>query len=298
MHGLGGSEQCHPPGHVHRNHAALPSIHGPGDTAQPRPSCSPITRTRMTRHSISLVEHLRHGLASAVLSAAALAAPTAEAIAPQLSMSARFQGGTNRPSARSQGATPARRPRQSPRVPLSDLRQPPPAAVLMRGGAAPLAESGRPRPLSIGTAGAPPLAVPDRTPRFPGAGLHRRMQATAAPALPQWRSAGPGQRHAMLLPLPSRRWGTRPSASIPALQASAPADPSDRHQPGRTGTAPRPVQCQPLGEPGPLAAGCRHSAVAGGRVVERLRLRPTPGWLVAPLSAVLPADHRAGAAAA
>jgi hypothetical protein len=193
---------------------------------------------------------------------------------------------------------PPRRPRQSPRVPLSDLRQPPPAAVLMRGGAAPLAESGSPRPLSIGTAGAPPLAVPDRTPRFPGAGLHRRMQATAAPALPQWRSAGPGQRHAMLLPLPSRRWGTRPSASIPALQASAPADPSDRHQPGRTGTAPRPVQCQPLGEPGPLAAGCRHSAVAGGRVVERLRLRPTPGWLVAPLSAVLPADHRAGAAAA
>ena len=61
----------------------------------------------MTRHSISLVEHLRHGLASAVLSAAALAAPTAEAIAPQLSMSARFQGGTNRPSARSRGATPA-----------------------------------------------------------------------------------------------------------------------------------------------------------------------------------------------
>ena len=61
----------------------------------------------MTRHSIALVDHLRHGLASAVLSAAALAAPAAEAIAPQLPMAARNQGGINRPSARGQGTTPA-----------------------------------------------------------------------------------------------------------------------------------------------------------------------------------------------
>jgi hypothetical protein len=61
----------------------------------------------MTRRSIPLVERLSHGLASAVLSAAALAAPAAEAASPAEPRLAQSQGGASRPAARSAAiATP------------------------------------------------------------------------------------------------------------------------------------------------------------------------------------------------
>jgi hypothetical protein len=55
----------------------------------------------MTRRSIPLVERLSHGLASAVLSAAALAAPAAEAASPAEPRLAQSQGGARRPAPRS-----------------------------------------------------------------------------------------------------------------------------------------------------------------------------------------------------
>lgn len=192
---------------------------------------------------------------------------------------------------------PPHRPSRSPGVTARVRRPSPQDAVHTKEDAAPPVEGGRPRPLSISTAGAPSLAAPHRAPRVAGAGLHLRVHTAGAQALPHRRPGGPGQRHTMLLSLPSRRWGTRTSACISALQASAPADPSDRHQPGRTGTSYRPVQRQSLGVPGPLAVGCRHSASAGGRVTAWIHRRSTSGMLAAAISAVLPADHRDGAAA-
>jgi hypothetical protein len=55
----------------------------------------------MTRRSIPLVERLSHGLASAMLSAAALAAPYAEAASPVEPRLAQSLGGASRPAARS-----------------------------------------------------------------------------------------------------------------------------------------------------------------------------------------------------
>jgi hypothetical protein len=65
-------------------------------------------RIRMSRRSIPLAERLRHGLASAVLSAAALAVPSAEAAPPAV------------PAPRGQAATPpktsAPKPSPSPKA--------------------------------------------------------------------------------------------------------------------------------------------------------------------------------------
>jgi hypothetical protein len=171
-------------------------------------------------------------------------------------------------SARNPPLLSSQRPQVAARAPL----QPQLAAVLTTGVAGLPVDGGRSRPLSISKEGSLSLAVPDRMPRFPGAGLHRRIHPEPASALSPWRSGGPGQRHTLLLPLPSRRWGTRPSASVPAPQAPAPADPPGGHQPGRTRIAPCPVQCQPLGERRPLVACCSHPASAGGGFVERRRL--------------------------
>lgn len=60
----------------------------------------------MSRRSIPLAERLRHGLASAVLSAAALSAPSAEAASPQQPRLAQSQGNASRPAARGQTSTP------------------------------------------------------------------------------------------------------------------------------------------------------------------------------------------------
>ncbi len=60
---------------------------------------------RMSHRSLPLVERLRHGLASAVLSAAALAAPPADAASPQQPMLALSPGHPSRPAARGQHST-------------------------------------------------------------------------------------------------------------------------------------------------------------------------------------------------
>ncbi len=58
----------------------------------------------MTRRSIPLAERLSHGLASAVLSAAALAVPSAEAAPPAEPRLAQSQGGASRPAVRRQAS--------------------------------------------------------------------------------------------------------------------------------------------------------------------------------------------------
>lgn len=62
----------------------------------------------MTRSSIPLVERLSHGLASAVLSAAALAAPSTEAASPVELWLAQSQGGARPPAARTQVNRPTK----------------------------------------------------------------------------------------------------------------------------------------------------------------------------------------------
>lgn len=107
----------------------------------------------MSRQSIPLVERLRHGLASAVLSAAALAAPSAEAAAPQEPRVAQSQGSASRPAARGQASTPP--PTAAPKASSSTRGKPvgsgkgsAPAAAgcgAHDGGAAPLADGERHR---------------------------------------------------------------------------------------------------------------------------------------------------------
>lgn len=58
----------------------------------------------MTRRSIPLVERLSHGLASAVLSAGALALPAAEVASPAEPRLAQSQGATSRSAPRRQGS--------------------------------------------------------------------------------------------------------------------------------------------------------------------------------------------------
>jgi hypothetical protein len=62
----------------------------------------------MSRHSLPLAERLRHGLASAMLSAAALAAPSADAASPQQPSVAQIPSNTSRPAARGQASSPQR----------------------------------------------------------------------------------------------------------------------------------------------------------------------------------------------
>jgi hypothetical protein len=62
----------------------------------------------MSRRSLPLAERLRHGLASAMLSAAALAAPSADAASPLQPSVAQIPSNTSRPAARSQASTPQR----------------------------------------------------------------------------------------------------------------------------------------------------------------------------------------------
>jgi hypothetical protein len=62
----------------------------------------------MSRRSLPLAERLRHGLASAVLSAAALAAPSADAASPQQASVAQSPSNSSRPAARGQASTPQR----------------------------------------------------------------------------------------------------------------------------------------------------------------------------------------------
>lgn len=62
----------------------------------------------MSRRSLPLAERLRHGLASAILSAAALAAPSAEAASPQQPRVAQSPDTPSRPAARGQASTPQR----------------------------------------------------------------------------------------------------------------------------------------------------------------------------------------------
>jgi hypothetical protein len=102
----------------------------------------------------------------------------------------------------------------------------------------------------------------------------------------------------VLLPLPSGWRRTRPFASVPAPQAAAAADPLDRRQPRRAGTAAGAVHRQPLGERRPLAAGGRKPALTGGHLLGRSRLRSSPQRLVGSLFALLPADAGNGAGAA
>ena len=70
----------------------------------------------MSRRSISLAERLSQGLASAVISAAALATPAADAASPQQPRMAQSPGNGSRPAARDQGSTSQRvtRPQASP----------------------------------------------------------------------------------------------------------------------------------------------------------------------------------------
>lgn len=60
----------------------------------------------MTRRSLPLAERLRQGLASAVLSAAALAAPSADAATPQQQDVAQSLGNASRPAVRGQASKP------------------------------------------------------------------------------------------------------------------------------------------------------------------------------------------------
>jgi hypothetical protein len=62
----------------------------------------------MPRRSLLLVERLRHGLASAAISAAALAVPSAEAATPPGLQLAQSQGGTSRPAARGKATKPSK----------------------------------------------------------------------------------------------------------------------------------------------------------------------------------------------
>jgi len=60
----------------------------------------------MSRLPIPLVERLRQGLASAVISAAALSTPLADAASPQQPKLAESPASASRPAARGQAATP------------------------------------------------------------------------------------------------------------------------------------------------------------------------------------------------
>lgn len=59
----------------------------------------------MSPHSLPLVERLRHGLASAVLTAAALAAPSADAASAQQPRLAQSPASTSRPATPRQPST-------------------------------------------------------------------------------------------------------------------------------------------------------------------------------------------------
>ena len=81
----------------------------------------------MPRRSLLLVERLRHGLASAAISAAALAVPSAEAAAPPERQLAQSQSSTSRPAARGKATKttkPPAKPSSSPEGEAIRLRRP------------------------------------------------------------------------------------------------------------------------------------------------------------------------------